>query len=434
MPNNLFSNKLEEEAFLWLEAARKFFEINKDKKSYEDDINEYLEKCDEILKENNARCNFIAEILARKDISSNNNSVYNGNNRLSEIDSLTKEFIEFLKIMPLDVKEDLEFYSKVIDNRLQMIAETSLEQQTILEYYPNIDNLDYNEKFEVLAPLFDSIETIRMEQEGPTVLNVINDNAIEQVEPILTTVDSSFANIVDMPKIKQSIDPQIQKGDLVSKSASNRDEVIGLKTRPINQVINDEPKVMEKETKKEPNEFFNITDEIIAGIQSEKVKPSENTVVTHTNMELSDLEDENLEDKKESAEEETLVLKETPEQLLDTLRLKKDIELFEPPKQLLDTLGPEKDIPRIINEEKVVFNIPKGFSLTDIALAICSDINGWIDIYESNKEALNNIVKEKNNGNFNDFENDRNLFAGINIDIPTIFKKEEPEGHLKLAA
>ena len=77
--------------------------------------------------------------------------------------------------------------------------------------------------------------------------------------------------------------------------------------------------------------------------------------------------------------------------------------------------------------------MPKGFSIIDIALAICGDSNGWLDIYDMNKEIFNNIVKEKNNNNFDNIENDLNIFSGLNIKIPTVFKKDIPKSSLKVA-
>ena len=412
MVSNLFNNNIEEKAFYNLIAARKYFTKSNEKQLYEADIEEYLHKCDEILKENNARCNFIAEILARKD-KNINNAVYSGNNRLSEIDALTKEFIDFLKTVPLTVKEDLEFYSKRIDDRLQRNAETSLEQQTILEYYPKVDNIDYNEIFAVLDPIFTNIDSFGTKKEKDNKEDLI-DEEMSYVEPIFSSLNNSFNMADEIPNFNEETsleDENLLTEEVESKSEEPisdvptiRHEVIGIKTLPVKEVVSD---IKEE---KEPNPFDKM-DKAIAEIKLEKEKTiePENSFVTDTNFDLSDLESEEQEPPKEIA------------------------ELIEEPEIPLDTIMPTEDKPEINSEKMVSFNMPKGFSLVDIAVALCGDENGWIDIYDANKAIFNKIVNEKNNGNFDDIENNSDLFADLSINIPTVFNKDIPKSSLKVA-
>ncbi|MDD2409330.1 MAG: hypothetical protein PHD03_01240 [Bacilli bacterium] len=417
MISNLFNNNIEEKAFYDLIAARKYFYKNKEKQLYDSDIEEYLHKCDEILKENNARCNFIAEILARKN-NALKNGVYNGNNRLSEIDALTKEFIDFLKTVPLSVKEDLEFYSKRIDDRLQRNTETSLEQQTILEYYPKVDNIDYNETFAILASIFDNVDSFGVKKENDYNENLI-DKEVPYVEPIFSSLANSFIVGDEKPKINEGT--SLEDENLLAEEAESkyeepindipikRHEVIGIKTLPIKDVVSD---IKEEDQIKEEIELnpFDKMDKAIAEMEFEKenqIEP-ENNFVTDINFELSDLEQE----------------EDMPKEIA---------ELIEEPEIPLDIIEPVEDRHEINNEKMVSFNMPKGFSLVDIAVALCGDSNGWIDIYDANKAIFNKIVNEKNNGNFNDVENNPDLFADLNINIPTVFKKDIPKSSLKVA-
>ena len=81
-------------------------------------------------------------------------------------------------------------------------------------------------------------------------------------------------------------------------------------------------------------------------------------------------------------------------------------------------------------ENTVEFSMPDNFTLTELAMATCDDPIGWIDIYEVNKDLFDKVIEEKNQGNSKDIENNKHIFAGLTIKVPTVFnkgqEKEEP--------
>lgn len=430
MVSNLFNNEIEEKTFYNLIATRKYVEINNEKKSYDDDIEEFIKKCDDILSENNARCNFVAEILARKDITPqiHTNTGYNDNNHLTEIDALTKEFLEFLETVPLNIKEDIEFYSKRIDDRIERALGTSLAQQTILEYYPIADKLNIKETLDELSAIFNNIasfDTNKIKEDN----DFNNDNLSEYVEPITSISNNNpfeineDINEIDLPVVDDTLfiekeeikldEPLlIEKEEVEDINTSKRYEVIGIKKLPTKETTLEIEQEKQGIKLLDSDSLINLED-LKPKIKLEEIKPQisfeeinqpdlNKTFITETNFNLLDFEESTSDLPKEK------------------------IELNEAPEKPLDSIDST-------NDETVSFKMPKGFSLVDIALALCSDPNGWYDIYEINKETFNDIIKEKNDNNFDNIENNQNIFSGLNIKIPTVFKKEIPEYTKKAA-
>lgn len=414
MVSNLFNNNIEEKAFYNLIAARKYFHKSKEKQLYDADIEEYLHKCDEILKENNARCNFIAEILARKD-NTLKNGVYSGNNRLSEIEALTKEFIDFLKNVPLIVKEDLEFYSKRIDDRLQRNAETLLEQQNILEYYPKVDNIDYNEAYAILAPIFDNIASFGTEKETDYKEDLTNQEGA-YVEPIFSLLDYSSSSGDETSKNNEEtlLEEAKTKYDKSNDGIlSTRQEVKGIKTLPVKEVVSD---IKEE---KELNPFVR-RDKAMEEIKFEKenqVDP-DNIYVTNSNFDLSNLEQSANDTFKGTLTEE-------PEIPLDTIVSTE----YNAPE---NNVASKEDNAKSTEDAKILsFTMRQGITLAIIASEAYGDSTRWEDIRNANETIINEIVNKKNNGNFNGIENDPDLFTGVNIKIPTELSIDTPKSFMK---
>ena len=73
--------------------------------------------------------------------------------------------------------------------------------------------------------------------------------------------------------------------------------------------------------------------------------------------------------------------------------------------------------------DKIYFEMPLGMSLCDLALALCEDANGWMDIYYLNQNVIDQTLISLNYTDLADFETDQELFTGLKLEIPTVFTK-----------
>lgn len=94
----------------------------------------------------------------------------------------------------------------------------------------------------------------------------------------------------------------------------------------------------------------------------------------------------------------------------------------------------EEEVPKVPEEiaedTDVTFTIEKGISLTDIAIALCGDENGWYDLYNANKDAIDNKLTEAGLSHDEPFESNDEVFDGLVIKIPNQFNKVEEQKQL----
>ena len=375
MNKNLFNNREEEKSFYDLLADRKLKKINKNKESYDSDINEDLIKCEEIFTKNNAKTNYVSELLKLNKEDTKNPEI------LQKIEILNKEFKKFLNTLTLVEREDLEFYSQKVSNRLERIREANLIAKNLKSFYPNLVNYEYEDRMQIFDLLFG--------EKSPYKVTPLKESS-EKGKPVLDeNLEKEKIKIIKPEKKKIiSKEKTFIKGNDSLSVKSKREEVLGIKT-------------FKKEEEKTEIDDVYIYDEAV---------PKEN-FVTDSFFEL-----DNLDDKREMAEEE-IILEETIEPELDVLN---------PFEIDFEELSKEKPV-----EEKIVkFVMPKDTSLVDISVAICGDSSGWLDIFAENKELLNKAILDSN-ANYINIENNQNIFSGLEINIPVVFKKNIDKENLK---
>lgn len=431
MDDILFKDKNEKEAFESLLASRQYKILNNYCDGLNHNIKDFLNLCDEILKENNARCNFIAEIFVRQNKSllpkSSDMPSEKDNPKLkAEINSLEKEFQEYLYTAPLTVREDLEFYYGRIKDRFERLNKQTEEINNLLEIYPNIKNLNQAETIEKLSTMFNNIEqflpVVKAEKElEPIIEEELEEPIIGLIEPIY---DNPFNN-----DIEEEFEDESLAADLVSdfkeEKQTQRFEVIGIKTfEPEKEIIKEEfkeldieipesiPELEEEKIVDAKPDFDSLDFKVLSQEleQEEEMDTIFNTHITDTNFSLEDLEPTY-----EESATTVDVPKEAPEPELDSLMT------VEAAEEMYDK-----------SEDFISFEIPDDVSLSDIAIALCGDVNGWYDIYQVNKDLFEKIIVKYNGGSVDGIEQDNKLFGGLTINIPTVFTKEKNEPSLKL--
>lgn len=368
MDKNLFDNREAAKDFYDLLANRKLKKLNKNKESYDSDINEDLSKCEEILTKNNAKINYVSELL-------NLNKEDTKNPEISKkIAELNKEFSRFLNTLTLVDKEDLEFYSKRIANRLERIAETELTSESLNTFYPNLGNYEYEDRMRIFDRFFG--------EKNPY-----------KVTPIKESIE-------DQKEIIKNVSEEEKEPMIIKNEELKREEVIGIRSfinEPIKEV--EEPKLDLEE-----KYLFREDNDMPRGFIYEEPEKKE-TFITDNFFELDNVNEKPIEIEKEP------ILNEIEETKLDTLN-PFDINLEEP------------------KEESVKFVMPEGASLADISIALCGYSSGWLDIFAENKDLFNEIIL-KNNLSYINIENNTEAFTGIEINIPLTFKKDIDKENLK---
>lgn len=384
MDKKLFNDREEEKSFYNLLADRKLKKINKNKESYDSDINEDLIKCEEILTRNNAKTNYVSDLLKLNKEDPKKPEIS------KQITELNKEFTKFLNTLTLTDREDLEFYSKRIANRLERIDDADLTAQNLKTFYPNLGNFEYEDRMQIFDKLFG--------EKNPY-----------KVTPLKEANELEKKEIKEEPKLRKEIKEEPKPVKEI-KEEILREEVIGIRSFKKEPKIEFKNEVIEKEPELDTKEHFSYKasddDLINSFIEKDVVKES---FITENFFEL-----DNINEKPEEIKEEP-VLEETNEPELDTLN-PFDInleEIYDEPK-----------------EEKVKFVMPEGTSLVDISIALCGYSSGWLDIFAANKDLFNKIILE-NNASYINIEYNNSLFAGLEINIPVVFKKDIDRNNLK---
>lgn len=353
MDERLFASSGENKSFVEYISAKKINKIKLERKEYKSEIEKAIEESGRILERNGARCNFIAEILAKKDVivSSYSKDVTResiADENSIELDTLIAEYEEFIQTLSREDREDLAFYypGQINDREVRTIKGKEEEDKTI-ERCPEVKTFDYEQATAILAPIFDIIDSYLLPEKGLEIS--------EPVQEPDTTLEPGFGYF----------SPSKVLDDNNTKILPKRFKVLGIKS--INPA---KPELKEDQ---------------------DEVGP-----ITSTNFDFNDFGGENA-------------------------KVEETESVFAPTEETTSI------------DSSVSFEIPNNVSLVDIASII--DNISWGAIYEPNKEMLDKIVIEKNDGNFAGIEHNPNIFAGTIIKIPTVFGVEpEKTPSMKLAA
>ena len=455
MKTTLFTTEKEETYFYNLLAARKLKDKRNEREGYEAEIEEALDTCGKILKEHGARSNFIEDIH-KLEISMEPKGILPPSSTREEsqyteqIAVLTTELKEFLKKLPLEITEDLGFYSKQINDRRSR-REGALEYETnIIELYPESAKVNYEEVFSVLTNIFTSISdytgenTLEKEEVVPVNDNIIEINKYRQEVKGIKKAPNSIlkkANLIDLTDYQEKLNEpitntplmehndlsdELNEIDITQQEQSFTPDSISLITEEeLNGTLSDETVLNIENTEKEPEkvveEIIKTKDpEIVVQQNVEVIAEKEPEEVIEETIEAKDPEIDVQQNVEVIAEKE-------PEREEQEATLEKDNIVQFPDSNL------EKE-QQFEDEGLITFEMPEDFTLIDLASALCGNAEGWLDIYAANKERFDEIIQEKNNGIVDNIENNGNLFAGLTIKVPTIFNEVAKEEVLKKTA
>lgn len=351
---NLFNSMEEQKEIENLLAARKYKETKIEEKVFVDEIVENINKCDQVAKLEGAKVNYAAELTARKveNPESYINFSSEVDNKEVNIESLERDFFEFLKTTSRNNSEDIRFHYRVINDRLDRIAKLKERRQKIEEVFPELHNVDYSNLSPTLVSFFNAVDSFLPEMEK---------KIIEKPE------------VEKQPIFYDNIDLTVPKNPLY--------EVIGIRSSK-----KKENKVEEQPSLDEIFEsgYEKQLDSMLSSLELEKEQQPFNL------------------NKYDSEIVETEAPKTIEEKPLDHIMPVEALEELEEKKQ----------------QDLIKYKMPYGFSLVDIALELYRNADLWIDIYNANQDVFNDIVKEVRNNNFDNIENDKEIFSGLTINFP----------------
>lgn len=373
---SLFNNESEKTYFYNLLAARKLRNQIKEREYFEEEIENALNTCAEILKEYGARSNFIADIDELERTVENNSTLSSASkkdmiNIEEKIASLTVELTQFLKTIPREVSEELEFYSKqIVDRRIR--RETSLANESnVIELYPEANSIDMTNVFEALTNFFKNIRSLTGEEE----LEITNQDNINEVIDLET----------------------------------NRQKVVGIKKAPrallknANLIEEDYSEELSKPITKTNTGLFGIIDDVFTEVNTSSITPEPAPIIKEELKPIEIISEKELN---------------SPVSKIETEAIQEIV-----PESNVIPFEKEEVTTKTNEEETLKFEMPPSLSLTDLAKVIGEDNYDWQVVYDAiyrtNKELLDKVVAERNNGNFEGIENDSQLFSGETLNIPS---------------
>ena len=380
----LFTNNNEYLDFANALAYRRIKKLERSNSAYNTEVEEALTECGEIFEKYGSETNYIADIIDLELKVQNGEAQKINSVELEDLslrrESLYNKYNSFLEKLPLDVKEDLEFYfKKIFDRKLRYSHALDLVNQ-IKREYPASDNLTVVEIME--QPIFQSI--------------------------------SSYLNKDEKVEVKEET-PIVEK----QEETNNLPYVVQIKKAPeelLKEEVKDEPVLEEPKEKEINSNIFeeNNIDDIIPSFNElpeqkiDTIEPKEEMEMPKENVEAEDI----------FTPFEDLPLIEEPTNELD-FQEEIPVEINEEAQKEIDEVLPEVKE----EEEKLTYTMEKGDTLTGLACAICEDENGWYDIFEANKEALEARLKEAGLSKNDPFENNEEVFAGLTLTIPNVYEK-----------
>ena len=394
-----------------LKAKKKIKRIEENVDIFDKEIKESMDKCDELFNKYNADINYLSELMEVENDLQNENSKRHSSSEslLAKKDSILEELKEFQSKLPLTAKEDLSFLMKKINDRQKREDDNLQELKQIEELYPNAREYDVKAAYTIFP--FSAIKLyLHPEEMAETGIEV-------EEESIVTAAPHNMPYVVSIQKYNEPVE------DSEAATDSPLDENLSAETES-------------------DNTFFESGDKLTSAINNnvtapEVTKEEETSVLLAPGIEentdiiapietsfdevvspLNSIEESTpLEDKitpvEEAPEEEVSVIPETP------------VIVEEPKEEVKEEL--KEETPKEPETNEVKYTLEEGLSLSDLALALCEDSEGWNDIYKANKTAIEERLKENHITDLNDIENNTEIFKGLELIIPNEFTKEKIE-------
>lgn len=400
-----------------LKAKKKIKRIEENVDIFDKEIKESMDKCDELFSKYNADINYLSELMEVENDLQNENSKRHSSSEslLAKKDSILEELKEFQSKLPLTAKEDLSFLMKKINDRQKREDDNLQELKQIEELYPNAREYDVKAAYTIFP--FSAIKLYLHPEE-------MAESGLEgEEESIITAAPHNMPYVVSIKKYNEPVE------DSEPETESPLDENLSAETESDNTFFESGDKLTSAinsnvtapdVTKEEETSVL-----LAPGIEEniDIIAPMETSfdeVVSPLNSieESIPLEDKNtpVEVKKEIPGEEESVISEAP-------------IIAEAPKKEVkeEKEEPKEDTPVEPETNEVKYTLEEGLSLSDLALALCEDSEGWNDIYKANKNAIEKRLKENNITDLNDIENNTEIFKGLELIIPNEFTKEKIE-------
>ena len=400
-----------------LKAKKKIKRIEENVDIFDKEIKESMDKCDELFSKYNADINYLSELMEVENDLQNENSKRHSSSEslLAKKDSILEELKEFQSKLPLTAKEDLSFLMKKIKDRQKREDDNLQELKQIEELYPNAREYDVKAAYTIFP--FSAIKLYLHPDE-------MAESGLEgEEESIITAAPHNMPYVVSIKKYNEPVE------DSETETESPLDENLSAETESDNTFFESGDKltsainnnVTAPEVTKEEETSVLLAPGIEENIDI--IAPMETSfdeVVSPLNSieESTPLEDKTtpVEEKKETPEKEESVISEEP-------------MIAEAPKKEVkeEKEEPKEDTPVEPETNEVKYTLEEGLSLSDLALALCEDTEGWNDIYKANKSAIEERLKENNITDLNDIENNTEIFKGLELIIPNEFTKEKIE-------
>lgn len=400
-----------------LKAKKKIKRIEENVDIFDKEIKESMDKCDELFSKYNADINYLSELMEVENDLQNENSKRHSSSEslLAKKDSILEELKEFQSKLPLTAKEDLSFLMKKIKDRQKREDDNLQELKQIEELYPNAREYDVKAAYTIFP--FSAIKLYLHPDE-------MAESGLEgEEESIITAAPHNMPYVVSIKKYNEPVE------DSETETESPLDENLSAETESDNTFFESGDKltsainnnVTAPEVTKEEETSVLLAPGIEENIDI--IAPMETNfdeVVSPLNSieESIPLEDKTtpVEEPKETPEKEESVISEAP-------------IIAEAPKKEVkeEKEEPKEDTPVEPETNEVKYTLEEGLSLSDLALALCEDTEGWNDIYKANKSAIEERLKENNITDLNDIENNTEIFKGLELIIPNEFTKEKIE-------
>lgn len=400
-----------------LKAKKKIKRIEENVDIFDKEIKESMDKCDELFSKYNADINYLSELMEVENDLQNENSKRHSSSEslLAKKDSILEELKEFQSKLPLTAKEDLSFLMKKIKDRQKREDDNLQELKQIEELYPNAREYDVKAAYTIFP--FSAIKLYLHPDE-------MAESGLEgEEESIITAAPHNMPYVVSIKKYNEPVE------DSETETESPLDENLSAETESDNTFFESGDKltsainnnVTAPEVTKEEETSVLLAPGIEENIDI--IAPMETSfdeVVSPLNSieESTPLEDKTtpVEETKETPEKEESVISEEP-------------MIAEAPKKEVkeEKEEPKEDTPVEPETNEVKYTLEEGLSLSDLALALCEDTEGWNDIYKANKSAIEERLKENNITDLNDIENNTEIFKGLELIIPNEFTKEKIE-------
>lgn len=400
-----------------LKAKKKIKRIEENVDIFDKEIKESMDKCDELFSKYNADINYLSELMEVENDLQNENSKRHSSSEslLAKKDSILEELKEFQSKLPLTAKEDLSFLMKKIKDRQKREDDNLQELKQIEELYPNAKEYDVKAAYTIFP--FSAIKLYLHPDE-------MAESGLEgEEESIITAAPHNMPYVVSIKKYNEPVE------DSETETESPLDENLSAETESDNTFFESGDKltsaINNNVTAPEVTKEEETSALLAPGIEEniDIIAPMETSfdeVVSPLNSieESIPLEDKTtpVEETKETPEKEESVISEEP-------------MIAEAPKKEVkeEKEEPKEDTPVEPETNEVKYTLEEGLSLSDLALALCEDTEGWNDIYKANKSAIEERLKENNITDLNDIENNTEIFKGLELIIPNEFTKEKIE-------